>query len=878
VAEEQSDQSEQEDLPKEEKSTAASETETPPSTPASTDRVPPFGTPGPAISATPRPVEKQFADPGSESADEADQFTAHSGDTALEAAETVSTADAETAISEDDSSTEEVVQDRSETLPDADSEASISEDAPSSTVTEQEASLDASSESHASNTTDISESDLAAEYEQGRRHPLSALARGAALLMGMGGSIGLAIWELWYRSALPTYVKSNKINLGTRKTMLLFVIVGVLVCLALVLVHLYKHRRAIQPACRRIERVGWTLSPLILAGLLPLLFHWRIWKNNDIIFLVMVGFMGFCTQKLLYRSFSTPPILSRESGWWARLRKRVVALGENTHAWLPWAIVIGVFVFYAIYFSYFTIQNHWNLRTSAYDLAIEDNVVYNAMYGEMLKASPMFGPTGIHLGHHATFFAFLLAPFYALSPQAETLLIIQAIIIGAAVIPLFLFARSRLGPWYAAIIAVLYVLYAPVHGANLYDFHYPPLGIGFVFWTVYLVDIKRYRWAALAIFLSLSVREDIALQIFVVGAYFVLSNRRPKAGLIIAAVGIGYFLIMKMGVMPAVRGGKESFAWYYKDLIPPGGPKGFSGILATIGGNPGYTLTRLLQNEKILYILQIMTPFAFLPWRRGIGFVFCLPGLLMTLLAHREASYQISFQYTAHWSIGMFLAVIIILTMMNRPAWPQDDRGRIRVASWMWAIVIVMLATSYQHGAVLQQNTARGGFMAFKFKRTDRDVKRYEALWSLIDKMPEDAKVASTERLLPHMSNRRDAYTIRTVGIRDAEYVIFPRGMSGKEYERVRPVLADKTFGIMASAMDLYLAKRGHDTARNADTIKRLRRPAKKRRKAKAKRRPKAKKTPKAKKKPKTMKAPKMMLPPFKAPQKLPTFEKVPAK
>ena len=56
-----------------------------------------------------------------------------------------------------------------------------------------------------------------------------------------------------------------------------------------------------------------------------------------------------------------------------------------------------------------------------------------------------------------------------------------------------------------------------------------------------------------------------------------------------------------------------------------------SGILATIAGNPGYTLSRLLQTEKVVYLLQIITPFAFLPWRRGIGFVFCLPGVLMTL-------------------------------------------------------------------------------------------------------------------------------------------------------------------------------------------------------------------------------------------------------
>ena len=247
---------------------------------------------------------------------------------------------------------------------------------------------------------------------------------------------------------------------------------------------------------------------------------------------------------------------------------------------------MGLFFFYASYFSFFTLRNHWNLRTAAFDMAIEDNVVFNAMRGELLKASPMFGPEGTHLGHHATFFAYVLVPFYALAPRAETLLIIQASLIGAAVIPLFLFARNRLGPYPAVLLAAMYVFYAPLHGANLYDFHYPPLGIGFVFWLAYLVDIGKYRWAVLPLLLSLSVREDMALSVFVLGAYFLLSGVKPRAGLALSIVGIGYFLFMKMAFMPYIRDGAASFVWFYEKLRPEGGPGGFGGVLTTIAGNP----------------------------------------------------------------------------------------------------------------------------------------------------------------------------------------------------------------------------------------------------------------------------------------------------
>jgi hypothetical protein len=632
---------------------------------------------------------------------------------------------------------------------------------------------------------------------------LSSLARGVALLLGAGASCGIAVWELVFGDLMRVYVRSNQIEPATRKLLALFGGVGIALPLIAVAIYWWTHRTRPLGAARRIELLGWKLSPLCLAIAVPMLFRWQIWKGLDIQFLVMAAITAFTAQKLLYRSLAEPSLFS-PSGRVASIRRRGADALERWSPWLPWVIVLGLFFFYASYFSFFTLRNHWNLGTSAYDMGIEDNVVFNAMRGELLKASPIFGPEGTHLGHHATFFAYVLVPIYAIAPRAETLLIIQATLIGAAVIPLFLFARNRLGPYQAASIAAMYVFYAPLHGGNLYDFHYPPLGIGFVFWLAYLVDIGKYRWAIIPLLLSLSVREDIALSVFVLGAYFLLSRTRPRAGLALAAIGLGYFLTMKMGVMPYFRDGKSTFVWYYEKLVPEGGPGGFGGVLVTIFGNPGYTLGTLLQSGKVKYFLQVMVPLVFLPLRKPIGLVFCLPGLIMTLLATRSA---------------------VVLTMIKQPEWPADQHGEIRVRSWLMALALAMAATSYQHGAILQHNTARGGFSAFRFDRTDKDVERYEQLISLRTHIPPEAKVAGTERVLAHVSNRPDAYTIRTAGIKDAEFILFQYNISGTELDRIRPVVDDGTFGVVEVSGDFILAKRGHSTERNGEALKRVRKP-----------------------------------------------------
>src|SRR5690606_9676713 len=123
----------------------------------------------------------------------------------------------------------------------------------------------------------------------------------------------------------------------------------------------------------------------------------------------------------------------------------------------------------------------------------------------------------------------------------------------------------------------------------------------------------------------------------------------------------------------------------------------------------------------------------------------------------------------------MFLASIIILGMIRDREWPGDEKGNRRVQSWLLAMTVAGLAMSYQHGAILQHNTARGGFWKFKFDRTQQDIDRYNALRSLIALIPPEAKVAGTERLLPHVSNRPNAYSVRGAGIGDAEYILFEK-------------------------------------------------------------------------------------------------------
>lgn len=642
--------------------------------------------------------------------------------------------------------------------------------------------------------------------------------RTLGLLTAEGLSTGLCLWALFAPSQTLPYAVDNRLSAADRQSVLGAMFGTAALALLLGIAYLSSGRAN---ALQRLRHVASRFAPLMIVGLLPFVFRWRLWSTRELTFGVLAAVLGVLLQSAIRVSLRAGPLFSGSAeyhDWKEALRLR----WSHRLRWLPVTIVLLGAAAYSAFFSYHTIANHYNLGSSSYDLGLEDNLLWNLVHGgPFMKMSPLGGPDSVHFGYHATLFAYVIAPFYALSQRAETLLIFQSVMIGFAALPLYLFARRQVGVWLACGLALVYLMYPPVHGSNLYDFHYLPLGVFFLWLTLYLVDAGHFRWAALAVALTLSVREDVAAALVIVGAYLMMSGRRPIAGLIVSLVAGAYFVVMKMIIMPRWLGGDASFIHQYQGLLPAG-ERGYGGVLKTVIANPVFTLTSLLETEKLLYLVQIGAPLCLFPWRRPIGFLCTLPGFFFTLLATGYLPLiQISFQYTAHWTAFLLIAVVANLSWVRQPGFRGDIEGPTRQRAWFAAIAIMTLITSYQYGAVLQQNTVRGGFGPYKFGTTHDDRERYAKLKTLIAKVPPRAKIVASENIVPHVSNRPDAYTLR-VGVFDAEYLLFQLPVVGEERNAARTALATD-FGVVKFDEPFVLAKRGHAQDDNAPITRQLR-------------------------------------------------------
>jgi uncharacterized membrane protein len=646
-------------------------------------------------------------------------------------------------------------------------------------------------------------------------HPFTVLAQAGLLLAFEGLSFGLFLGLLLIKGTLDDFFAANLLATRARLFGLVMEVSGAAVALGVAAFVGWRRRRdpgtpaALLHAARR-------LAPLGVLGFLPLLFRWKMWQGRDLTFLALVGAAVLVLGVGLRVAVEAGPFR-----WEARLWERAAAaLGRVAARWprlsprLPLLLVCAGALGYALYFSYHTCAWHWSVR-SGYDLALENNIIWNLLHGgQWMKSSPLVGPVGTHFGYHATLFAYVIVPVYAFAQRPETLLVLQSTLLGAAAIPLFLIARRYLAPALACLVALAYLFYPGLHGANLYEFHYLPLGTFFLWLTLYALEARRNVLAVVAVVLTLSVREDVALSLSIWGAYLLLAGRRPRAGLAIIVTALTYFVLMKMVIMPRFIGG-ETFTDIFRRLLPPG-ERTFGSVLKTVIANPGYTLGTLLEPAKLVYALQIMLPVAFIPLRRPLGVLFIVPGFFFTLLSTDYwPTISITYQYTAHWATFLFVGVVFALAKLAR--------AHRRAA--VGAMVLGLLACSYQYGSILQTNKSYGGPIPYKFKITDEDRQRRHSLDEVLKHLPPDAKVSCSGFTTPQVSSRADAYSM-TLGVYDAQYLLFPSEAGdfiGDERQTVTNLLTAGTFGVVIVKPPFALARKGHATEGNAALMARWR-------------------------------------------------------
>lgn len=224
---------------------------------------------------------------------------------------------------------------------------------------------------------------------------------------------------------------------------------------------------------------------------------------------------------------------------------------------------------------------------------------------------------------------FLLIPLYRLVPGAITLFVIQALIIGASIWPLFQLAKKFLGreDW-AMVVIVCYCLYPSVVSRSI-SFVPGAFSICFLTWAFWFLSEKRHAMMALFLLLTLACKELMALPVMSFGAYVFFFDRKRVMGGAIAATALAWLAASFYWIIPHFNPASAYGHFYiYRHL-----GSSLPGILQTICLRPDKLMPYLISTPALRYLIALLFPVAFLPllgWRVSL---LCLPVIGQNLLS-----------------------------------------------------------------------------------------------------------------------------------------------------------------------------------------------------------------------------------------------------
>jgi uncharacterized membrane protein len=235
------------------------------------------------------------------------------------------------------------------------------------------------------------------------------------------------------------------------------------------------------------------------------------------------------------------------------------------------AIALGVLtVLVATVYSVYALVQFWTFRTTTYDLVIFDQAVRSYSRFHLPTAIVKgvhngFGPHFTVLGDHFSPILALLAPLYWIHDGPQMLLLAQSVLLALAVVPLWAFARRRLGAWQAYCAAGVYALAWPVAETVAFDFHemaFTPV--------LSMLMLERHdagrRWqCAAAAGALLLVKEDMGLLVAGFGLYLLTQRGERRRAAVFVVAGLAWTGLASQVLIPAF-GGSADYYWAYDAL------------------------------------------------------------------------------------------------------------------------------------------------------------------------------------------------------------------------------------------------------------------------------------------------------------------------
>ncbi len=472
---------------------------------------------------------------------------------------------------------------------------------------------------------------------------------------------------------------------------------------------------------------------------------------------------------------------------------------------------------FTAYFLAFNLASHAAFDTSAYDLGIYDQVVWNTAHGRVMAYSAEPWYSSNFLGTHLQPILILLAPVYWVWSDPRALIVLQSLAIGASAFLVYFLAARRLArPWAALALTFAYLMWPALQAVTRFDFHpesfEPLLFLGaFALYEIWRgrIVISRLprRWARVlffvAIVLALLVKEDVALVVAAFGIYLWAARRERRLGPLLLIAGLVWFAAGMLLVMPRFRGGEGSpFLTYYAYL-----GKTPAEMARTLVTQPQVALKALAAPANLDMLLGLLVPLGLLPLLAPDLLLISLPTLISYGLSTNAFMHRMEgFHYAATVIPWFILAAIYGLGRWYDGRGIGPLRGVARRVPWLPLVVLLVASCAYQGG--------RGFTPVSRLYQWPQVTEHERTGRALMKQIPPDASLVAQDKLYPHLSQRQ-AISFLWPSDASAEYVLLdvsdPTLTNGDrltEWLKAQ-IEAQSAYGLVESRDGFVLLKRG---------------------------------------------------------------------
>ena len=317
--------------------------------------------------------------------------------------------------------------------------------------------------------------------------------------------------------------------------------------------------------------------------------------------------------------------------------------------WIAWILLLLFMVVYMLEMSHQAVLRYDTFKATAFDLGNMDQVLWNTIHGRLFQftnqAIDWYGPP-TRLALHFEPIILPLSLLYAFGADPRILLVFQTIVLALGAVPVFLLTRKYLPEWplLAACMVLAYLLTPALLGVNIFDFHPISLVTPLLLYGMLALAYKRYGWFLVACVLAAACKEDVPLDIAMLGILVIWQYKAPRLGITLIIGGLVWSFLAFFVIIPHFFPGAQhnNFIYRYDTLGSSPGE-----LILNLLLHPWLLFTTFVTANRVFYLASLLRSTGFLALLAPEWLLGALPSVAENMLSSDPNVYSGVFHYNA---------------------------------------------------------------------------------------------------------------------------------------------------------------------------------------------------------------------------------------